>query len=280
MLSNSGWNALYIENHDQGRSLSRYASDDPKYRTLSSKMLATFLALQSGTVFVYQGQELAMANVPQSWASEPEKYYRDIECLNHWAQIKRDNPGNSPEEKRHRQDALYQYRLLGRDNARTPVQWSDKKNAGFTPEEFQGETWMSVHPDYATWNAEKIVADPKGAYTYWRSLLDLRKQHKDVFVYGGFEMLGLDRPADPAKETEEDKVIAYLRIAEDGHSKALIVASFSGLVAEWNPGSKVAEKVMMEGKAVAHSYDDAPSTETDDGTISLRPYEAAVWMLD
>lgn len=81
MYENDGWNALYLENHDQPRSISRFASDLPEHRVLSAKMLATFLGFQSGTVFVYQGQELGMPNVPWDWTIEK---YRDIETLNHW----------------------------------------------------------------------------------------------------------------------------------------------------------------------------------------------------
>jgi len=115
MIDNDGWNALYLENHDQGRSISRFASSAPEYRVLSSKMLATFLALQSGTVFVYQGQELAMANVPEDWDVDR---FRDIECLNHWKETEpliKDDPEAVAEQKT-------QYHLKSRDNARTPMQ--------------------------------------------------------------------------------------------------------------------------------------------------------------
>ena len=81
MYANDGWNALYIENHDQPRSVSRFANDDPAYRAQSAKMLALFLGLQAGTPFVYQGQELGMHNIPKDW---PMEEYKDIDCLNHW----------------------------------------------------------------------------------------------------------------------------------------------------------------------------------------------------
>ncbi len=81
MYANDGWNALYIENHDQPRSVSRYASDSPEHWALSSKMLATFLGCQGGTPFVYQGQELGMCNVPKEWGIEE---YKDLMTLNHW----------------------------------------------------------------------------------------------------------------------------------------------------------------------------------------------------
>lgn len=81
MIENHGWNAIYLENHDQGRSVSRFASDKPEHLQLSAKLLATFLGCQSGTLFIYQGQELGMPNVPKNW---PMDNHRDIETLNHW----------------------------------------------------------------------------------------------------------------------------------------------------------------------------------------------------
>lgn len=82
MYANKGWNALYLENHDQPRSVDRFACGCPKHRAQSSKMLATFLGCQAGTVFVYQGQELGMTNVPVEWEIDE---YKDLNTLNHWA---------------------------------------------------------------------------------------------------------------------------------------------------------------------------------------------------
>lgn len=81
MYENDGWNALYLENHDQSRTVSRWASDEPKYRDLSAKLFATFLGFQSGTPFIYQGQELGMSNIPSDWSMDE---FRDLETLNHW----------------------------------------------------------------------------------------------------------------------------------------------------------------------------------------------------
>jgi glycosidase len=81
MLDNDGWNALYLENHDQSRSVSRWGSDLPEFRTSCAKMFATFLVLQSGTVFVYQGQELGLINLPYD---RDISEYRDLETLNAW----------------------------------------------------------------------------------------------------------------------------------------------------------------------------------------------------
>ena len=81
MYNNDGWNAIYLENHDQARTVSRFCSDQPEHREQAAKMLATFLGFQAGTVFLYQGQELGMVNVPKGWGMDE---YRDLECLNHW----------------------------------------------------------------------------------------------------------------------------------------------------------------------------------------------------
>jgi glycosidase len=86
MYSNDGWNALYLENHDQPRSVSRFGCACPKHRELSAKMLAMFLGLQAGTPFIYQGQELGAINVPKEW---PIDEYKDVECVNHWAYVLR-----------------------------------------------------------------------------------------------------------------------------------------------------------------------------------------------
>lgn len=120
MYENDGWNALYVENHDQPRSISRFASDEPQYRSLSGKMLATLLGLQSGTVFVYQGQELAQVNVPREWRMED---YRDLETLNHWEELK----SRHPSDTNLLQEAKDEYRNKSRDNARTPMQVSKKR---------------------------------------------------------------------------------------------------------------------------------------------------------
>lgn len=254
MFENAGWNALYMENHDQGRKISRFASDSPEYRVVSSKMLATHLALQSGTVFIYQGQELAQINVPHDW---PIEKYKDIECLNHWESIMRDHPDDKDLQAR----TLKQYRLTARDNARTPVQWSAAPNAGFTDE---GVTpWMDIHPDYNEWNAESVVKDPNSSYHYWAKILKLRKDHKDIFVYGGFKMV--DMP--------NEEVVAYLRTSEDGKGRALVVTSFSGKDIEWTiPEEEV--KLFGANAQIAASNYGTPLLVR--GKASLRPYEAFV----
>jgi glycosidase len=111
MYENCGWNALYLENHDQGRSISRFASEKEEYRACSGTMLATFLALQGGTPFIYQGQEIGMINLPESWSIEK---FRDLEAINFWNELTKTFPKDTP---LHRQ-TMKELRLKSRDNGR------------------------------------------------------------------------------------------------------------------------------------------------------------------
>ena len=164
MLQSGGWNAPYLESHDQPRSISRFASDSPKYRKLSGKMLATFLTLQSGTPYTYQGQEIGQINVPREWGLER---YRDIETLNHRQKTLR----GYPDDREFQQMTLEQYRLKGRDNVRTPMQWDKSRSAGFTTTE---KPWVDVHPDHEEWNVENRVSDLDSVLSYWKNVLRLR----------------------------------------------------------------------------------------------------------
>ncbi len=262
MLTNHGWNALYLENHDQPRSISRLASDAPQFRKLSAKMLATFLALQSGTPYVYQGQEIGQVNVPTSWGIDK---YRDIETLNHW----RDKVlVEHPEDKEFQDMMLREYRKKGRDNARTPMQWDgNSRNAGFTGEETR--LWMDVHPDYTEWNVENQIDDPDSVLSYWKDVLALRKELKDVFVYGDFEML------DP----EGEESVAFVRSADE-RNKALVVMSFKDYEIEWRIPEEA--RSFLQCPIKLKNYEDEPKLRGREGEESsvmiLRPFEALVYV--
>jgi len=261
MQENRGWNALYMENHDQGRVVSRYASDAPADRALSSKMIGTHLALQCGTVFVYQGQELAMANVPRDWTLDR---YKDIEVVNYWKTLLQEHPDDAELQRK----TLAQFRLVARDNARTPMQWSDAPFAGFSPADSKAQPWMDIHPDYKQWNAAAQVNDPNSAFSYWKALLTLRKTHKDIFVYGFFTMIDEAHP----------NIVAYTREADDGRQSALVVTSFSLDDQEWNV-PEYQRKFMKEGKMVLCNYGDAPKIDAEKGVVQLRRLEALVYIM-
>ncbi|PYH84812.1 alpha-amylase, partial [Aspergillus uvarum CBS 121591] len=255
MYENDGWNALYWENHDQPRSIDRYTNAKEEYRTEAGKMLATILALQSGTPFVYQGQELGMRNVPVEWDISE---YKDIDCLNHWHRLLKHKPDDTEAQKIARQE----YQKKSRDNGRTPVQWSAGPNGGFTDPNVK--PWMSVNPDSERVNAEAQVKDPQSTYHYWSSVLGLRKKYLDIFVYGDYTLV----------DRESQEVFAYTRQYED--QKALVLANWTDQTLEWDP---VANGVEAVKGVVLNTYE---STELAEGRFqsggkwSLRPYEAVV----
>ncbi|KIW17030.1 hypothetical protein PV08_04221 [Exophiala spinifera] len=285
MLENMGWNALFMENHDCSRTVSRYASDTPSLRTASARMLANHLGFQSGTIFLYQGQEIAMVNMPREW---PVDEYKDIELVNHWQMVLRDYQDDPERQKMYRE----RYWLVARDHARTPMQWSAKTPyAGFMPEGTHNVApWMSIHPDYRSWNVERAVADPRSSFHHWRRVLSARKQYPEIFVYGGFEMLNL--------HIEED-VIAYIRSSAVGarceSGQALVVASFSAKEIWWTIPQK-ARPFLLDltcGPGPARpnlnalvtelgNYESPPQLRNENCgrvMLSLRPYETVVALI-
>lgn len=204
-----GWNAIYMDNHDSGRSLSRYASDLPQYREKAAKMLATYLVSLSGTLFLLQGQEIGMANAPAEWGVED---FIDVEGRNYY---------NSVLQQRGKEadmsDVLSQMRLKARDNGRLPMQWSSEYHAGFTKAE---KPWMRINDDFKDWNVANQETQSDSVLAYWRQALELRKREKDVFTYGRFEMLGEERTG--------EHIFAYTMSTHDGQKTALVLLNFSG----------------------------------------------------
>ena len=232
-LYGQGWNSLFWENHDLPRSVSRFA-DDGAYRVESAKMLAILLHGMQGTPYVYQGEELGMTN----YDFRVEEC-RDIEILNMVRE--RRAQGYSEEWIR---DAI---RRKGRDNARTPMQWSTAPNAGFTT----GEPWLTVNPNYREINAEDQLGRDDSVFACYQTLIRLRKE-LPVLVNGTYEPL-----------LEEDKhLFAYRR--DDGENSLLVVCNFFG---ETVPDPLAEEE--KGGKLLLSSYSDA-----GDDPAMLRPYEA------
>ncbi|EXK29275.1 trehalose-6-phosphate hydrolase [Fusarium oxysporum f. sp. melonis 26406] len=248
MYKNKGWNALYLENHDQARTVSRWASDKPAYRALSAKMLSTFLCFQSGTVFVYQGQELGMANMPADWEMTE---HRDLETLNHWKELKQTTGSDAAVLEIARKE----YQLKSRDHARTPVQWDSSTNAGFSA----ATPWIRVNDDYKEWNAAAQVAKPDSVFEHWKSALALRKELKDIIVYGDFELL----------DEENDDVFAYAR--SNGAQKVVVVCNFRDREIPWSPPVD-----LHSGKVLLANN---PEVNLSQKTVNLRPFEAFVCQL-
>jgi oligo-1,6-glucosidase len=187
-LADVGWNSLYWDNHDQPRVVSRFGNDRPEFRRDSGTCLATLLHLHRGTPYVYQGEEIGMANFPFAGIDE----FRDVESINHFTAAML--AGEDPAE------VLAVLRRMGRDNARTPVQWDSTPGAGFTT----GKPWLAVNPDSAAWNVLAQREDPTSVLAHYRRLIALR--HADpVVALGDFRMLLPDH----------ESVYAFTRTLQD-----------------------------------------------------------------
>ena len=197
-LAEVGWNSLYWDNHDQPRAVSRFGDDSPRFRRDSATCLATLLHLHRGTPYVYQGQELGMANFPFQALEE----FADVESLNHSVQAV--SAGHDPAE------VLAALRAMSRDNARTPVQWDASPNAGFTT----GTPWLAVNPDHVEWNAAAQREDPASVLAHYRRLIALRHE-LPVVALGDFRML----------LPEHEDVYAFTRSL--GGSTLLVVCNLS-----------------------------------------------------
>ncbi|MFD2042940.1 alpha-glucosidase [Ornithinibacillus salinisoli] len=242
-LHGVGWNSLYLNNHDQPRIVSRFGND-AAYRVESAKMLGTFLHMLQGTPYVYQGEEIGMTNIK----FDSIDAYKDIEILNMYNEKVVEGNGDPNKVM----ESIY---VKGRDNARTPVQWDDSENGGFTT----GEPWLQVNPNYKEINAKQAVADPNSIYHYYRQLIELRKKH-EIIVYGDYHLILPDH----------DKIYAYMRTYEG--EKLLVVTNFSEEQVEFMLPHDVSFEVK---ERLIGNYD---SSEMNDVTsFMLKPYEARVY---
>ena len=231
-LHGQGWNSLFLNNHDLPRIVSRWGNDK-EYRVESAKMPATMLHGMQGTPYIFQGEELGMTNIRLDISQ-----YADVESINLYKE--RTGAGYSHESV---MESIY---ARGRDNARTPMQWTGGENAGFTT----GNPWLPVNENHTAVNAEAALADPDSTFHYYQKLIALRKEY-DIFRDGWFELM------DPDSET----VFAYTRDTEDAHM--LVVCNFTGDTFEW----KLPENFRGSQKLIGNYPDDF---------TNLRPYEAYI----
>lgn len=238
-LEGKAWNSLFLGNHDQARSVSRFGNDAPEYRAVSAKMLVTCLHMMQGTPYVYQGEELGMTNCPFPTLED----LRDIESINAFHELTEAGKVN-PE------DMMRYIRLRGRDNARTPMQWDDSANAGFTT----GTPWIMVNPNYTEINAKTEMEDPDSVFRYYQKIIGLRKKEK-VMVYGTYQLL------DP----DNEKLYVYTRTLDN--EKLLVICNFT----EEEEIYSVPEE-FSEGEVLISNY----HRETVGKEILLKPYEALV----
>ncbi len=211
-LYGKAWNSLYWCNHDQPRIVSRLGNDSDKYREISAKMLATCLHMMQGTPYIYQGEELGMTNVPFQSLDD----FRDIESINAYHEYTQSGQ-IAPE------DMMRYLHYKSRDNARTPMQWNNTANAGFTT----GTPWIMVNPNYPKINAKEQVERPDSIFHYYQKLIKLRKAH-EIIVYGSYQLLLSDDPN------------LYVYTRELAEEKLLVICNFTDtrqsftLPSDWN----------------------------------------------
>ena len=242
-LADEGWNSLYLTNHDWPRMVSRFGDDD-LYRIESAKLLATLLFTLRGTPYVYQGDEIGMTNYPFRNIDE----IRDVSARN-FVQRKREAGWDES-------DILELVQMRSRDNARTPMQWSDDENAGFT----DGEPWIPVNPNYEAVNVEEAMSNDGSVWHYYRELIE-RRRERDVLVYGDYDLL---LPDDP-------DIYAYLRTL--GGERVLVVLNFH----DGTPTFSLPPEVEFENAECLVSNYAVDGQEPD--SFEMRPYEARVYEL-
>lgn len=236
-LYNQGWNSLFWNNHDLPRIVSRWGNDK-EYRVESAKMFAMLLHGMQGTPYIYQGEELGMTNVQYTIEE-----YQDIETQNLYRE--RIEKGYAKEE------IMRSIYAKSRDNARTPMQWSDGEQAGFTT----GKPWMRINPNYKEINAQAQIEDKNSIFHCYKKLVEFRKKYP-VFVDGSFEML-LEK---------DENIFAYTR--DNADSQLLVVCNFYGkTIACPNELQKNAMELIL------CNYEDISNP------AKLRPFEARVYFL-
>lgn len=234
-LYGKGWNSLFWNNHDLPRIVSRWGNDN-EYRVESAKMLAILLHGMQGTPYIYQGEELGMTNIRCQLED-----YRDIETLNLYRE--RLEKGY---EKAEIMDSVY---AKSRDNARTPMQWNDGENAGFT----DGEPWIRVNPNYQKINAAAQMAEEDSIWKCYQKLIRLRKEYP-VFAEGEFGML----------LEEDENIFAYTRT--DACSQLLVICNFYGSTVEVD-----LEELESAGELLIGNYKDQKQRRV------LEPYEGRMY---
>ncbi|KAI1848136.1 hypothetical protein JX266_005849 [Neoarthrinium moseri] len=254
MIDLDGWNSVFIENHDNPRSVSRYADDSDEYRHLGAKLIALMQTTLGGTLFVYQGEEIGMRNIPKNWGIEE---FKDIETVNYWKKVE-ELYANDPELLHHGRTVVD---MKARDHARTPMHWDASDNAGFCDADVK--PWMRVMDDYKTINAEAQMKDDSenlSVWQFWQRGLKDRKEHADVFVYGDFEELTHEHP----------QVFAYTRTSAKGE-KWLVVLNYSGRQVEWS---------LPEGLKVdfwaAGNYTKGRVEKPKSAIVPLKPWEGVL----
>lgn len=238
-FAKKGWLSIFLANHDQPRMVSKYGDDRPEFREVSNKLLNTFLLSMRGTPYCYYGDELGMTNINFDRIEQ----YRDIAAINGYQK--------ALTQGLDRDSFLRALNFMSRDNGRTPMQWDNTENAGFT----EGSPWLPVNTNFNGINASVQDADPNSCLNYFRRMVRLRRDHP-VLVYGAYELI----------QAEHSQIYAYTRSLEE--EQLLILLNFSDTEASITlPTELLSEQVLI------NNY---PSLRTDTARHLLAPYQAVI----
>ncbi|MCE7783500.1 glycoside hydrolase family 13 protein [Staphylococcus xylosus] len=235
-LENIGWNALFIENHDQPRRVSTWG-DDQNYWYESATSHAIVYFLQQGTPFIYQGQEIGMTNYP----FESVETFNDVAVVNEYNIVKSQNGDVSA--------LLEKHKMENRDNSRTPMQWNNQTNSGFS----EHRPWFPVNPNYKTINVADQQQDPNSILNFYKSLITLKKSD-DIYTYGTFDLV----------DKNNEQVFAYTRTLNN--KKVLIVANLTNQTATFKYDNSI-----NQDNILLHNY----KNEAID-INAIKPFEAFV----
>jgi oligo-1,6-glucosidase len=240
-LNGYAWNSLFLDNHDSPRAVSRFGDDSTdESRVRSAKMLAVWLHMMQGTPYIYQGEELGMTNAPLKSLDD----CRDVEIINAYRELVTEKKLLSHEQM------MAAIQKAGRDNARTPMHWDASDHAGFTV----GVPWIPVNPNYSTINAAAQIHDPDSVFSFYKTIIALRKKHP-VIVYGDYEPLLI----------EDEHLFVYRRHFEG--KTLLVICNFS---ADTHP---MPEGLPLAGSLLITNY---PAGTLRDSEVL--PWEARVML--
>jgi oligo-1,6-glucosidase len=244
VLGKHDWDTVFLSNHDNPRIVSTFGDDSPEFRVPSAKLFEAMILTLKGTPYLFQGDELGMTNYPFKSIAD----YNDIEAKNAW---------NDEVETRHTVSAdqyLAELRGSSRDNARTPMQWTDGPNAGFTTA--SAKPWLAVNPNYTTINAAQEIADPNSVYNYTRQLIALRA-NTPTFVYGDFKDLDPNHP----------QIFLYTRSLN--RDQYLVIHNFSSRPIEYTLPDN-----LKAGTLLLANY---PSHENSSTILHLKGWESRIY---
>ena len=240
VFAEKGWLSIFLANHDQPRMVNKFGNDAPEFREASSKMLTTFILSMRGTAFYYNGDELGMTNIKFNSIND----YNDVGTKNKYLEIK-NNGGDTTAY-------VELQKLTSRDNGRTPFQWDTTTNAGFTT----GTPWLKVNTNYKYINVATEINDKNSPLNYFKKMIQLRKNNKELFVYGKYELIDKANP----------NVFAYTRTS--AKEKILVLLNFN---------KEISLVALPKGYSLGDELiNNLQPLKLQGSDISLQPYQACI----